>query len=117
MQKLAPSFIEPRNATHRQYEALRAFFVDEKPQAEVAKTFGYSVGAFRVMCCVFRKNPQREFFIQPRRGPKRMADKQDNLRACMVALRKQNLSIYDIAEHLKADGRSLTASTIAGILK
>jgi len=115
--ELAPAFIEPRNATHRQYEALRAFFVDGRPQAEVAKAFGYSVGAFRVMCCVFRKNPHREFFIQPRRGPKKMADKQDNMRERMVALRKQNLSIYDIAEHLKADGRSLTAPAIAGILK
>jgi transposase len=117
MQNLAPAFIEPRNATHRQYEALRAFFVDGRPQAEVAKTFGYSVGAFRVMCCVFRKDPHREFFIQPRRGPKKMADKQENIRERMVALRKQNLSIYDIAEHLKADGRSLTAPAIAGILK
>ena len=117
MQNLAPAFIEPRNATHRQYEALRAFFVDGRPQAEVAKTFGYSVGAFRVMCCVFRKDPHREFFIQPRRGPKKMADKQENMRERMVALRKQNLSIYDIAEHLKADGRSLTAPAIAGILK
>lgn len=117
MQELAPAFIEPRNTTHRQYEALRAFFVDERPQAEVAKAFGYSVGAFRVMCCVFRKDPHREFFIQPRRGPKKMADKQENIRERMVALRKQNLSIYDIAEHLKADGRSLTAPAIAGILK
>lgn len=117
MQELAPAFIEPRNTTHRQYEALRAYFVDERPQAEVAKAFGYSVGAFRVMCCVFRKDPHREFFIQPRRGPKKMADKQENIRERMVALRKQNLSIYDIAEHLKADGRSLTAPAIAGILK
>ena len=96
MQELAPAFIEPRNATHRQYEALRAFFVDERPQTEVAKAFGYSVGAFRVMCCVFRKSPQREFFIQPRRGPKKVADKQDNMRERIVALRKKNLSIYDI---------------------
>ena len=46
-----------------------------------------------------------------------MADKQDKMRERMIALRKQNLSIYDIAEHLQADGRSLTAPAIAGILK
>jgi len=68
MQDIVTAFIEPRNATHRQYEALRAFFVDGIPQTEIAETFGYSVGAFRVMCCAFRKDPQREFFIQPRRG-------------------------------------------------
>ncbi len=117
MHELSATFVEPRNATHRQYEALRSFFVDGTPQAEVASAFGYSLGSFRVMCSRFRKNPHREFFIPPRRGPKKMADKQDNMRKRMVALRKQNLSIYDIAEHLKADGRSLTAPAIAGILK
>jgi hypothetical protein len=117
MHELAAAFIEPRNPTHRQYEALRAFFVDEAPQAEIAKAFGYSVGAFRVMCCQFRKKPQREFFIRPQRGPKKAADKQDDIRGRMVCLRKRNLSIYDIAEHLKADGRSLTPPAIAAILK
>ena len=117
MQELAAAFVEPRNVTHRQYEALRAFFVDGTPQAEIAEAFGYSVGTFRVMCSAFRKNPQREFFIQPQRGPKKKADKEDNMRERMISLRKQNLSIYDIAEHLKADGRSLTAAAIAAILK
>ena len=117
MQDLAATFLEPRNVTHRQYEALRAFFVEGMSQTEAAEAFGYSVGTFRVMCCTFRKNPQRDFFIQPQLGPKKMADKQDNMRERMVSLRKQNLSIYDIAKHLKADGRSLTAPAIAGILK
>jgi len=44
-------------------------------------------------------------------------DKQDDLRGRIVSLRKQNLSIYDIAEHLRADGRSLTPPTIGSILK
>ncbi len=117
MQELSAAFVEPQNATHRQYEALRAFFVDGKPQPEAAKAFGYSVGAFRVMCCAFRKNPHREFFIQPRRGPKKAVDKQDNMRRRIVSLRKRNLSIYDIASHLNADGRRLTPPTIAAILK
>lgn len=117
MQELAAVFIEPRNATHRQYEALRAFFVERKPQRDVAEAFGYSLGTFRVMCCAFRKDPQREFFIPPRRGPKRAVGMEDDMRQRMISLRKQNLSIYDIAEHLKADGRGLTPQAIAAILK
>ena len=35
MQDIVTAFIEPRNATHRQYEALRAFFVDGIPQTEI----------------------------------------------------------------------------------
>lgn len=117
MQNLANAFVEPRNATHRQYEALRAYFVEGRPQREIAETFGYSLGAFRVMCCAFRKDPQREFFMPPRRGPRKTGEKQDDMRQRIISLRKQNLSIYDIAEHLKADGRSMTPQAIAGILK
>ena len=35
-------FLEPTNATHRQYEALRAFFVDGVRGVEVARRFGYT---------------------------------------------------------------------------
>ena len=39
---LARRFLEPANSTHRQYEALRAFFVDGLPSAEAAARFGYT---------------------------------------------------------------------------
>ena len=40
-------FLTPANSTHRQYEALRAFFVDKLPSAQAASRFGYTpaVGA------------------------------------------------------------------------
>ena len=41
---LARRFLEPSNSTHRQYEALRAFFVDGLSSAEVAARFGYTPG-------------------------------------------------------------------------
>jgi hypothetical protein len=50
-------FLEPTDATHRQYEALRAYFVEGLPSHEVAKRFGYTPGSFRVLCHQFRKNP------------------------------------------------------------
>src|SRR5512142_3246913 len=46
---LARRFLEPSNSTHRQYEALRAFFVDGVPSAEAAARFGYTPGSFRVL--------------------------------------------------------------------
>ena len=46
---LARLFLEPSNSTHRQYEALRAFFVDGLPSAEAARRFGYTPGSFRVL--------------------------------------------------------------------
>ena len=43
-------FLEPRNSAHRQYEALRAYFVDRLASAQAAERFGYSPGSFRVLC-------------------------------------------------------------------
>ena len=109
-------FLEPTDPTHRQYEALRAYFVEGLPSQEVAKRFGYTRGSFRVLCHQFRQHPQRAFFLQPHKGPHR-APKRDPVRDQVIALRKQNFSIYDISETLKAEGHSLSPVTIALLLK
>jgi hypothetical protein len=113
---LAQAFLTPRNSTHRQYEALRAFFVEHNPSAEAARRFGYTPGSFRVLCHEFRLNPTREFFLAPQKGP-RSAPKSDPLRERIIALRKQNLSIYDIHQELAHGGQSLSAVAISIILK
>src|SRR5205809_4273873 len=93
---LARFFLEPSNTTHRQYEALRAYFVDHLASAEAARRFGYTPGSFRVLCHQFRQNPRRPFFLPPSKGPQ-VAPKKEGVRDAVVALRKQNLSIYDIS--------------------
>lgn len=92
---LARVFLEPANSTHRQYEALRAFFVDGLSGAEVAQRFGYTPGSFRVLVHQFRRSPRRPFFLPPDKGP-RQSPKSDLVRDQVIALRKQNLSIYDM---------------------
>src|SRR5271169_6521054 len=109
-------FLEPTNATHRQYEALRAFFVDGTPGAEVARNFGYTSGSFRVLVHQFRQNPRRDFFLTPAKGP-HSAPKSDPLRDRVIALRKENLSIYDISRNLAHEGQPLSPVAVALILK
>jgi hypothetical protein len=41
----ADYFLTPAGASQRRYEALRAYFVDDMPAAEVAGRFGYSTAA------------------------------------------------------------------------
>jgi len=53
-------FLEPRSPLHRRYEALRAFFVEGKPPAEIAARFGYKLAAFDVMISRFRGQVRRE---------------------------------------------------------
>jgi Transposase DDE domain len=113
---LSRVFLEPTNATHRQYEALRAFFVDGLPSAEAARRFGYTPGSFRVLVHQFRQDPRRDFFLTPAKGP-HVAPKTDPLRERIIALRKQNLSIYDISRNLAHQGEPLSPVTIGQILK
>src|SRR5215467_9583191 len=112
----ARAFLEPKNATHRQYEALRAYFVEGLSSDEAAKRFGYTPGIFRVLCHQFRHNLDREFFLSPETGQKK-SPKKDALREQIIALRKQNLSVYDIARLLAVEGKSLSVPSISTILQ
>ena len=114
---LAQAFLEPVNAAHRQYEALRAFFVQKLNSAEAASRFGYSPGSFRVLCHEFRKNPNREFFLPARARRLTAAEKKDPVREEIVALRKQNLSIYDISSALEDKGSRRSPVSVSAILK
>jgi hypothetical protein len=113
---LARRFLEPSNSTHRQYEALRAFFVDGVPSAEAAARFGYTPRSFRVLVYQFRNQPERDFFV-PTARQGRPPGKQNRLREQVVALRKQNLSVHDISRALARDGESLSPAAVAAILE
>jgi hypothetical protein len=101
----AQFFAAPDSPAQRQYEALRAFFLDKLPSAEVARRFAYSPGSFRVLCHQFRHDAGKRaaFFAAPRFGPKQ-APVRDLVRERAVALRKQYLSVYDIQRELAAAG-------------
>src|SRR3954469_23527246 len=65
---LAQHFLQPANPTHRQYEALRAYFVEGLPAAQVAARFGYTYASFRALAHQFRQDPDRPFFLTPPTG-------------------------------------------------
>ena len=109
-------FLEPSNSTHRQYEALRAYFVEGLPSKEAARRLGYTEGSFRVLVHEFRQNPHRQFFLPPAKGPHK-APKKDRAREQIITLRKENLSIYDIARALSGEGHRMSPVSISLILK
>ena len=109
-------FLEPLTPAQRQYEALRAFFVDGVPSAEAAAAFGYTPGSFRVLVHQFRQNPQREFFAPSPRTTKPRS-KCQRLRDRIIALRKQNLSIRDISRTLAQEDEPLSPAVVAAVLK
>src|SRR5881296_959574 len=111
-------FLSPQFPLQRQYEALRAFFVEEQPSAEVARRFGYSPGAFRVLCHQFRHDADKRssFFRQPQRGPQ-SAPARDPVRDSAVAMRKRNLSVYDIQRELAEAGHTISINSLTVLLR
>jgi hypothetical protein len=98
------------------YEALRAYFVEGRPSHEVARDFGYSPGSFRVLCHQFRRNPDPQFFVSPSFGP-REQPKKSKAHDLVVALRKQNRSVYEIAEALKERAMPLSPTAVRELLR
>ena len=113
---LSRRFLEPSNSAHRQYEALRAYYVEGLTSVEVAKQFGYSPGSFRVLAHQFSRDPKRAFFLPSEREVKPQS-KRERLRKRVVALRKQNLSVEDISRTLSHDGDPVSTATVSSVLK
>jgi transposase len=109
-------FREPAEGRHRQYEALRAYFVEARPSAQIAHDFGYSPNSFRVLCHHFRRDPAPVFFAAPKPGP-RAQPRKGAARQVAIALRKRNYSVYEISDALKERKVALSPTAVREILK
>lgn len=108
-------FKNPATAGQRQYEALRAHFVDHVPGREIARRYRYTYSAFNSLKQKFRAG-QLKFFVTPPRGPKgpRLAP---DLRETIVEFRRKRLSAYQIAEVLETHGTPISVATISRLLE
>ena len=109
-------FAEPSHPRQRQYEALRAFFMDDIASNEVARAFGYTPGSFRVLCHQFRRDRDPQFFHSPSPGPRTQPHK-SKAHDLAVALRKQNHSVYEISQALKEHGTPLSPTAVREVLR
>jgi transposase len=110
----AEYFCEPLEPAQRQYEALRAYFVDGLAAGEVAERFGYSPASVHQMASELRAG-RAAFFRDSRPGPKGPR-KAGRVRDRVLALRAQDRSIEEIAAELAADGTPVSAQTVWTIL-
>ena len=111
-------FTAPSLPRQRQYEALRAFFVEGRPSAEVARDFGYTPSSFRVLCHHFRHDPHaREFFVPTTVGRPPGVRHHDPVREEVIALRKRNYSVHDISRALDERGHRVTPAAARDILR
>jgi hypothetical protein len=114
MRSGAEYFTQPVHPAQRRYEALRAYFVDGASAVQVADRFGYSTASVHQMATLVRGGRMR-FFAESKPGPKGPR-KAGVVRARMLALRAQGLSVTEIAAALLGEGTPVSAQTVWTIL-
>src|SRR6266516_442825 len=65
----AEYFLHPAGSSQRRYEALRSYFTQDMPAAEVADRFGYSTASVHQMATLLRTG-RLNLFTDPKPGPK-----------------------------------------------
>ena len=115
MREGAEYFTAPAGAAQRRYEALRAYFLDEMPAAEVADRFGYSTASVHQMATLLRKG-RLALFAGTRPGPKGPRKATGQLRARALELRAAGHSVTEIAAALTGEGMPVSAQTVWQIL-
>src|SRR5258707_13346857 len=111
MREGAEYFTEPGSAAQRRYEALRAYFTEEMPAAEVADRFGYSTASVRQMATLLRKG-RLSLFTESRPGPKGPRKATGQLRPRVLELRAAGHSVTEIAAALTRGGMPFSAQTV-----
>lgn len=108
-------FIEPTLAAHRRYEALRAYFVEERSASEVAERFGYTKASVQTLVSQYRRADLAELFAQARPGPKRQP-KKDAARELAIELRRQRHGLDEIVAELARAGTPLSRTAVWELL-
>lgn len=114
---LSDFFRNPTSTTHRQYEALRAHYVEGKSAAEAAGRFGYRLSSYyslmhRVRQIGATANEIARYFFRVKtagRKPKEGKSETDEL---IVELRKKYLSVPDIKAILDTLGAGVSETYV-----
>jgi Transposase DDE domain group 1 len=107
-------FLRPANPNQRRYEALRAHFVEGLPLRQAAARLGYTPAAFASLLRDFRAG-RLHLFSVPQPGPK-LARRKEAARPQVVKLRRQGLSVYEIAKALQDSPTPLNRTGVTEIL-
>jgi transposase len=109
-------FAHPQSSGQKQYEALRAFYIDRFPAKVVADRFGYTVASFNALRHKF-KTQELTFQFTEQPGPHGSRISKEVQQRIFEIRRTHNLSNYRIAEILAIEGHEVNPRTISRLLK
>ena len=113
-------FLQPKSVAHKQYEALRMYYVEEIPAHEVADHFGYTYRAFTSLVSSFRGKlsanyPDALFFVENTPGRK-ISTETLGAKSVIIDMRKKYYSVPDIKVALDGLGQSISEKNIYNIV-
>lgn len=109
-------FAHPQSPGQKQYEALRAFYLDNLPARVVADRFGYTVPSFNALKQKF-KSGKLSFKFTEKPGPQGSRLPKEIQQRIFEIRRLHNLSSYRIAEILAIEGHEVNPRTISRLLQ
>ena len=109
-------FAHPKSPGQKQYEALRAFYMDNLPARVVADRFSYTVPSFNALKQKF-KSGELSFKFTEKPGPQGSRLPKEIQQRIFEIRRVYNLSSYRIAEILAIEGVEVNPRTINRLLE
>ncbi|HJZ41499.1 MAG TPA: transposase [Bacteroidales bacterium] len=113
-------FLQPESVTHKQYEALRMYYVEGIPAHEVADRFGYTYRAFTSLVFSFRKklgvNPTSAIFFVQNTPGRKISVVTIGAKSVIIDMRKKYYSVPDIKVTLDGLGQPVSEKNIYNII-
>jgi hypothetical protein len=115
-------FLKYHTIAQKQYEALRAFFVDKLSAKEAAEKFGYTLRAFNSLVTDFRNTLKKDRhkgndpFFQVRNKGRTIKKDTADIHKLILEMRKKNYSVADIKTALDAKNYSVSERYISLML-
>ncbi len=113
-------FEMPKSVAHKQYEALRMYYLDNAPAQEVARRFGYTYRAFTSLVTTFRRkiimDPKDSIFFIENSPGRKISPETNESKAVIIDMRKKYYSVPEIKVALDGLGHNLSEKNIYNII-
>ena len=113
-------FEMPKSVAHKQYEALRMYYLEGAPAHEVAERFGYTYRAFTSLVTSFRRknimDPKDSIFFIENSPGRKISPETNEAKTVIIEMRKKYYSVPEIKVALDGLGISLSEKNIYNIV-
>ena len=114
-------FTSPENIVQKQYEALRAFYIDQLSADQTAHKFGYTVSSFYSLVRDFKNmisdDERQDPFFVTRKAGRKHKDSDNKIKKLIISLRKKYLSVPDLKSILDALDYNASEKYIYNVIK